>query len=57
MDSFSKTQDLKLTSEKLCLFSFRFARDGANYTARAVYDCYYNNEDPSYVILDYYPER
>ena len=35
----------------------RFARDGANYTARAVYDCYYNNIDPSYVVIDYTPER
>ena len=35
----------------------RFARDGANYTARAVYDCYYNSEDTDYVVIDYYPER
>ena len=35
----------------------RFARDGANYTARAVYDCYFNPEDQDYVVIDYYPER
>lgn len=38
-------------------FFIRFARDGANYTARAVYDCYYNDEDPGYVVIDYQPER
>ncbi len=36
---------------------FRFARDGANYTTRAVFDCYYNPEDESYVVIDYQPKR
>ena len=35
----------------------RFARDGANYTTRAVFDCYYNPEDESYVVIDYQPKR
>ncbi|XP_023322370.1 uncharacterized protein LOC111696850 [Eurytemora carolleeae] len=38
-------------------FFARFARDGANYTARAVFDCYYNPEDTDYVVIDYQPER
>jgi hypothetical protein len=39
-----------------CLM-LRFARDGANYTTRAVFDCYYNPEDESYVVIDYQPKR
>ena len=34
----------------------RYGRDGANYTSRAIFDCYY---DPSYttsVVVDYEPE-
>ena len=34
----------------------RYGRDGANYTSRAIFDCYY---DPSYdtsVVVDYQPE-
>jgi len=45
-----------LSMECLRFFSM-FARDGANYTARAVYDCYFNPEDQDYVVIDYYPER
>ena len=35
----------------------RYGRDGYNYTARAVFDCYYTEEDSSYVVIDYFPER
>ena len=35
----------------------RYGRDGANYTARAVFDCYYNPKDEMYVVIDYQPDR
>merc|ERR1719347_955034 len=53
-------------------FYYRYGRDGSNYTARAVFDCYYNPKDllddegkPSkymkdkdvFVVLDYQPDR
>jgi len=38
-------------------FYHRYGRDGANYTARAVFDCYYNPDDDLNVIIDYQPDR
>eukprot|EP00090_Calanus_glacialis_P012973 TRINITY_DN21608_c0_g1_i1.p1 TRINITY_DN21608_c0_g1~~TRINITY_DN21608_c0_g1_i1.p1 ORF type:complete len:555 (+),score=115.35 TRINITY_DN21608_c0_g1_i1:209-1873(+) len=38
-------------------FYHRYGRDGANYTARAVFDCYYNPKDEMYVVIDYQPDR
>eukprot|EP00090_Calanus_glacialis_P012974 TRINITY_DN21608_c0_g1_i3.p1 TRINITY_DN21608_c0_g1~~TRINITY_DN21608_c0_g1_i3.p1 ORF type:complete len:555 (+),score=110.07 TRINITY_DN21608_c0_g1_i3:209-1873(+) len=38
-------------------FYHRYGRDGANYTARAVFDCYYNPDDDLNVVIDYQPER
>ena len=35
----------------------RYGRDGANYTSRAIFDCYYNEHDNSSVVLDYQPNR
>ena len=35
----------------------RYGRDGANYTSRAIFDCYYNEMDNSSAILDYQPKR
>ena len=38
------------------LMNPRYGRDGANYTSRAIFDCYY---DPSYntsVVVDYEPK-
>ena len=35
----------------------RYGRDGANYTSRAIFDCYYNEHDNSSVVLDYQPQR
>ena len=41
----------------IILINSRYGRDGYNYTARAVFDCYYTEEDSSYVVIDYFPER
>jgi len=38
-------------------FYHRYGRDGSNYTARAVFDCYYNPDDDRNVVIDYQPER
>jgi len=44
-------------------FYHRYGRDGSNYTARAVFDCYYNPEEIESggehinVVIDYQPER
>jgi len=38
-------------------FYHRYGRDGANYTARAVFDCYYNPDNDMNVIIDYQPDR
>lgn len=38
-------------------FYYRYGRDGANYTSRAIFDCYYNEMDNSSAILDYQPKR
>jgi len=38
-------------------FYYRYGRDGANYTSRAIFDCYYNEHDNSSVVLDYQPQR
>ena len=47
----------------------RYGRDGSNYTARAVFDCYYNPKDllheeklrdktaDMFVVIDYQPDR
>ena len=35
----------------------RYGRDGANYTSRAIFDCYYNENDNSSVVIDYQPKR
>ena len=31
----------------------RYGRDGANYTSRATFDCYYDPENSQHVIIDY----
>lgn len=38
-------------------FFHRLGRDGANYTQRAVFDCYYDPTESDYVVVDYMPER
>ena len=47
--------DSCLDSEKINYS--RYGRDGANYTSRAIFDCYYNQMDNSSAILDYQPKR
>ena len=31
----------------------RYGRDGANYTSRATFDCFYDPENHDHVIIDY----
>ena len=49
--SSNNTQNQKVSN--IC----RYGRDGANYTSRAIFDCYYNEHDNSSVVLDYQPQR
>jgi len=34
-------------------FYKKYGRDGRNYTARAIYPCYYNPEDPDFVVINF----
>merc|ERR1719460_2544419 len=61
---FNKTRILKNqegcvnTLSMECMdFYHRYGRDGANYTSRAIFDCYYNENDNSSVVIDYQPKR
>ena len=38
-------------------FYHRYARDGRNYTARAVYPCYFDETATHFVVIDYDPEK
>ena len=40
-----------------CISPLRYGRDGANYTSRAIFDCYYNQNDTEFVVIDYQPQR
>jgi hypothetical protein len=54
-----KNQDMCVNTLSMeCMdFSHRFGRDGSNYTARAVFNCYYDPTTSDYVVIDYHPER
>jgi len=61
---FNKTKILKNqegcvnTLSMECMdFYHRYGRDGANYTSRATFDCFYDPENHDHVIIDYQPER
>ena len=32
-------------------------RDGRNYTARAIYPCWYDPENPDFVVIDFNPSK
>ena len=34
-----------------------YGRDGRNYTARAVYECYYDPYDSDFVVIDFNPQK
>ena len=34
-----------------------YGKDGRNYTARAVYECYYDPFDPDFVVIDFNPKN
>ena len=38
-------------------FYAKYARDGANYTSPISYDCYYDENNDEYVVIDFTPER
>lgn len=44
-------------SEECKAFYNEYGRDGRNYTARAIYPCYYDPEDPDYVVINFNPEK
>ncbi len=37
-------------------FYHKYARDGRNYTARAVYPCYYDQTKRDFAVIDYDPD-
>ena len=41
-----------------CMSFYRnYGKDGANYTSPVSYDCYYDPENPEYVVVDFTPNR
>ncbi len=38
-------------------FYHKYGGDGRNYTARAVYPCYYDESKPEFVVINYNPEQ
>jgi len=44
-------------SEECTDFYKTYGRDGRNYTARAIYECYYDPENPDFVVIKFDPDR
>ncbi len=44
-------------SEECKAFYKDYGRDGRNYTARAIYPCYYDPEDPDFVVINFNPKK
>ncbi len=44
-------------AEECKAFYKDYGRDGRNYTARAVYPCYYDPEEPDFVVINFNPEK
>ncbi len=38
-------------------FYHQYARDGRNYTARAVYPCHYDKNKPDFVVINFKPDE
>jgi hypothetical protein len=38
-------------------FYYRFGKDGRNYTARAVYPCYYDPDNPAFAVIHFNPDQ
>ena len=50
-----------LLCRKNAIFQHQFlliaGRDGRNYTARAIYPCWYDPENPDFVVIDFNPSK
>ena len=57
MDFYHRSDWECFYSDHVTLWHCRYGRDGANYTSRAIFDCYYNENDNSSVVIDYQPKR
>ena len=44
-------------SEECTAFYNVYGRDGRNYTARAIYQCYYDPENPDFVVINFNPDK
>ena len=44
-------------SEECKAFYEDYGKDGRNYTARAVYPCYYDPENPEFVVINFNPDK
>merc|ERR1712051_772877 len=44
-------------SEECKAFYDKYGRDGMNYTARAIYPCYYDPDDPDFVVITFDPDK
>ena len=39
------------------LYHLFSGRDGQNYTARAIYPCYYDPDEPDFVVINFDPDK
>ena len=44
-------------SEECTAFYQDYGKDGRNYTARAIYKCYYDPENPDFVVINFNPSK
>lgn len=44
-------------SEECTTFYDFYGRDGRNYTARAIFPCFYDPHDPDYVVINFNPDK
>jgi len=44
-------------SEECKAFYEKYGRDGQNYTARAIYPCYYDPDEPDFVVINFDPDK
>ena len=46
------------TLSKECeAFYYNYGKDGRNYTARAVYPCFYDPDDSTFVVVNFDPDQ
>jgi len=44
-------------SEECTAFYKKYGRDGRNYTARAIYPCWYDPDNPDFVVINFDPDK